>query len=336
MSCLKRKLLPFVLLAAAHADASPLFDQNTVIDVELIGPIGSLIRHKDDEIELPFVLIAEGIEHQIQARVRGNSRLRVCNFPPLRLDFSNGAPERSVFTGQDKLKLVTHCRNRAVAQSDALQELAAYRIFNQISDISYKVRLLRITYTDTEDRFKPKLDEHYAFLIESQAGLAARLGGESANVTGISLRSLNDEQAALVYVFQYLVGNTDWSMVMAEGDDACCHNGDIIDIGSSRFYVPYDFDLAGLVNANYAYPDPSLRIRKVTQRLYRGFCTERETLETALAAVVSHKADILDVLNNMPGMPEKDRSQSSNYLRDFFARAEDPEKMLQSFERRCL
>jgi len=238
--------------------------------------------------------------------------------------------------GQDKLKLVTHCRNKEIAQTDALQEFAAYRIFNQISDIGYKVRLLRITYTDTDNHFDPKLDEHYAFLIESQAGLAARVGGEPANVTGISLKSLDDDQAALVYLFQYLVGNTDWSMVMAEGDDVCCHNGDIVDIGSARFYVPYDFDLAGLVNAKYAYPDPSLRIRKVTQRLYRGFCTERETLEAALAVVVRQKADILDVLNKMPGMPDKERSKSSNFLREFFARADNEEKLITTFEKRCL
>ena len=324
------------LIANATVFASPLFDENTVIDVELIGPIGSLIKDKDDEIERPFVLIAGGVEHQIQVRTRGKSRLRVCDFPPLRFNFSKGVPENSVFVGQDKLKLVTHCRNKEIAQADALQEFAAYRIFNQITDIGYKVRLLRITYTDTDNRFDPKLDEHYAFLIESQSGLAERIGGEPANVTGISLKSLDGDQAALVYVFQYLVGNTDWSMVMAEGDEFCCHNGDIVDIGSGRFYVPYDFDLAGMVNANYAYPDPSLRIRKVTQRLYRGFCTERETLETALAVVVRHKADILDILNKIPGMSDKERSKSSNFLKEFFARAEDDEKMLQSFERRCL
>lgn len=128
MSYLVRYLLPFVLIAAAHANASQLFDDNTVIDVELIGPIGSLIKDKDDETELPFVLNANGIEHQIQVRVRGNSRLRVCNFPPMRFNFPKDVPEDSIFAGQDKLKLVTHCRNREVAQTDALQEFAAYHL----------------------------------------------------------------------------------------------------------------------------------------------------------------------------------------------------------------
>ncbi len=329
-------LFSYVIAVGAQATASPLFDDNSVIDVELIGPIGSLVADKKDDTELPFVLIANGVEHRVKVRVRGNSRLRVCKFPPLRFNFSGSDTERTVFAGQDKLKLVTHCRNRAVAQTDALEEYAAYRIFNLVAGVSYRVRLLRITYMDTDERRRDKRLEYYGFLIESQTELAERVGGQTANVTGVSLRSLDKDQAALVYVFQYLIGNTDWSMVKAGGDDTCCHNGDIVDIGTDRFYVPYDFDLAGLVNANYAYPDPSLRIRKVTQRLYRGFCTERETLESALALVVSHKVDILDVLNKMPGLPQKERSRSSNYLKDFFARAEDPEKMLQLFERRCL
>lgn len=329
-------LFPALTLLMFQAGASTLFENDAVIDVELIGPIGSLIKDKDDEVEVPFTLIANGIEHQIHVRVRGKSRLRVCDFPPLRLNFSKDAPEKSVFAGQDTLKLVTHCRNRAVAQMDALQEFGAYQIFNRISDVSYRVRLLRITYTDTEDRFEPKLDEYYAFLIESQAGLAARVGGEPVNVTGISLKSLDDEQAAQVYVFQYLIGNTDWSMVMAEGDDTCCHNGDVIEIGSARFYVPYDFDLAGLVNAKYAYPDPSLRIRKVTQRMYRGFCTESGNLQVALATIKARQADIINVFTEMPGLFAKDREQSIDYLGQFFARSDDEEKLISTFEKRCL
>jgi hypothetical protein len=89
-----------------------------------------------------------------------------------------------------------------------------------------------------------------------------------------------------------------------------------------RYYLPYDFDLAGLVNSRYAYPDPSLPIRKVTQRMYRGFCT-------------SHEEEILGVLTDIPGLPENDRKRSIDYLDQFFTRAGDKEKMLKSFERRC-
>lgn len=332
-----KKIFPLALLCvAAQAGASPLFNDNAVIDVELTGPIGSLIKNKKERNELPFVLKANGVEYHIQVRVRGKSRLRVCEFPPLRFNFSGRNTEQTVFAGQDKLKLVTHCRDRNVAQADALQEYAAYRMFSLVSDIGYGVRLLRITYRDTDERRKNEVIVRYGFLIESQAELADRIGGRPAKVTGVSLRSLDDHQAALVYVFQYMIGNTDWSMAKADDDDVCCHNGDILEIESKHFYVPYDFDLAGLVNAKYAYPDPALRIRKVTQRMYRGYCTSRDTLQSALGMVRKRKADILGVLSEIPGLPEDEQAMSIDYLSQFFTRAEDEEKMLQSFERRCL
>ena len=332
-----RPLFTLALIGiAVNAGASPLFDDHAVIDIELTGPFRSLIKSKDDRTELPFVLKANGVEQPVQVRVRGNSRLRVCNFPPLRLNFSESDTERTVFAGQGKLKLVTHCRNKAVAQIDALQEFAAYRIFNILSEVGYKVRLLRIIYRETEERHKADLSERYGFIVESQDELADRVGGQSADITGVSLRSLDDDQAALVYVFQYLIGNTDWSLAKAKDDDVCCHNGDIIDIDSKRFYVPYDFDLAGLVDAKYAYPDPALPIRKVTQRMYRGYCTPRDTLQNALGIIKTHKSDILGAASEIPGLPEGDQAKSADYLNQFFRRAEDEEQMLQSFERRCL
>ena len=332
-----KKIFSLALLCvSAQAGASPLFNDNAVIDVELTGPIGLLIKNKKERNELPFVLKANGVEHHVQVRVRGKSRLRVCAFPPLRFNFSTRDTEQMVFADQDKLKLVTHCRSKDIAETDALQEFAAYRIFNLISDVGYRVRLLHITYRDTDERRKNEVIVRYGFLIESQAELADRIGGRPAKVTGVSLRSLDDRQAALVYVFQYMIGNTDWSMAKADDDDVCCHNGDILEIESKHFYVPYDFDLAGLVNAKYAYPDPALRIRKVTQRMYRGYCTSRDTLQSALGMVRKRKVDILGVLSEIPGLPEDEQAMSIDYLSQFFTRAEDEEKMLQSFERRCL
>ncbi len=216
-----------------------------------------------------------------------------------------------------------------------MQEYAAYRIINIISDICYRVRLLHITYRDTDERRKDDLIERHRFLMESQSELAAGVGGQPVDVTGISLRSLDDDDAAAVYIFQYLIGNTDWSMVMADEDDVCCHNGDILDVDSKRYYVPYDFDLVGLVNSKYAYPDPSLPIRKVTQRYYLGFCTSRDTLQRALGVIKSHKEEILGVSSDIPGLPDKDRKRSIDFLNHFFTRADDEEKMLKSFERRC-
>ena len=332
-----RKLLALVLLIhVSHASASSLFEDNTIIEVNLTGPLSSLFESDDDRRELPFILRANDVERSIKVRVRGKSRRRVCTFPPLRINFKVNDTAQSIMEGQDKLKLVTHCRENKSAELDILQEYAAYRIFNLISDVGYRVRLLRITYTDTDGGLKEKEFDRYGFLIESASALAERVGGQAEHVTGVSLRSLDSKQAATVYIFQYLIGNTDWSLVTADDDDTCCHNGDLFDIGSVRYYVPYDFDLAGLVNAPYARPDPSLRISRVTQRLYRGYCISTDALKDALSTIKARRVDILDVISQLPGLSQKQIEATIKYLEQFFVRADDEDKIVRSFERKCL
>ena len=44
-----------------------------------------------------------------------------------------------------------------------------------------------------------------------------------------------------MFIFQYLIGSTDWSIVAAEADEYCCHNVDLFEIDASLLVVPYDF-----------------------------------------------------------------------------------------------
>jgi len=175
------------------------------------------------------------------------------------------------FAGQDKLKLVTRCKKGDRYENDVLEEYAAYRIFSLFSDVSYRVRLVHLTYTDTDGRLDEAFRESYGYLIEPLEQLVSRVNGTLPEISAVSLKRLDEKQAALVYVFEYLIANTDWSFVKADSDEYCCHNIKLVKIEPKIFPVPYDFDLAGLVNARYAKPDPSLRITKVSQRLYRGF-----------------------------------------------------------------
>ena len=332
-----RNLLAVAALVLAFpVGASPLFDDDAILSVSLTGPFSTLIDEKKDRAEMPFVLRANGVEHHIEVRVRGKSRLRVCDFPPLRLNFPATNSEETVFADQDKLKLVTHCRKGDLAQADMLEEYAAYKILNLISDVSYKVRLVEIAYHDTDERMKEPRFVRRGFLIESAGELADRVGGKPAHVGGASLKSLDQEQAALVFVFQYLIGNTDWSLVTADADDTCCHNIDLFDIGSLRFPVPYDFDLSGLENTPYAKPDPSIGTRNVTQRRYRGYCLPSGAPIDAVKTIAGRESDILGVLSQVPGLPAKKIETGNKYLADFFKRAKDADKLARSFERRCL
>lgn len=332
----KKILILIVLIFASHAGASTLFEDDTVLEVSLIGPLSSLTRKKESRAEMPFILRVDNVEHSIKLRVRGKSRIKVCNFPPLRIQFSADDTTESVFAGQDRLKLVTHCRLRDSNQTNTLEEYAAYRIFNLISDIGYKVRLLHITYTDTDGRTEDNSFVRYGFLIESASELADRVGGQAARVAGVTLSSLDEHQAATVFIFQYLISNSDWSLVTAVGDTRCCHNGDLFDIGSYRYYVPYDFDLSGLVNARYAKSSPLLQKTNVRRRRYGGYCISAEALKGALVAIKARRADILDEIRQVPGLSQDDIESAVKYLDKFFVQANDENKLLQLFESRCV
>jgi hypothetical protein len=334
-----RKIL--FLLAAIYAGtafpvatASPLFADQSVIEVSITGPFGKLMENHERLEYLPFILQAEGTTHDIEIRLRGHSRRRVCEFPPLRLKFPSSGTEGTLFEGQEKLRLITHCRNYDRGEQDMLEEYLAYRIFNVISETSYRVRLLKLTYTDNQPaNFNTS---RYGVLIEPDGELAARRTAEKATLRGVPKSRHDLDQAALVYVYQYLIGNTDWSLVKADYDDGCCHNIDLFEIDGQVFMVPYDFDLAGLVNAKYAFPDPLLRIDKVTTRRYRGLCTGPEVLRAAIRSIRDKRGEILDLADTLPGLEPKNAAQARKFLDRFFEQAENEDKLLRSFERRCV
>ena len=315
--------------------AASLFEDDAALEIELTGPLWSLIKNKEDRNEWPFSLKLGGLDLDIRLRARGNSRMRECDFPPLRFNFKQAETAGTPFEGQGKLKLVTRCMKGDRFEVDVLEEYAAYRIFSLLSDASFRTRLVHLTYNDTDGRLKKAYRTSYGFLIEPLNQLTSRLDAGLSELPAVSLRQLDKEQAALVYVYQYLIANTDWSFVTAENDELCCHNIELVKLGDQHFPIPFDFDLAGLVNAAYARPDPSLGIKKVSRRLYRGFCTDSEILRSALRRITSREDEILGVITGLPITEQKLKEKRIAYLRGFFKKARDEDKMISMFEKRC-
>jgi hypothetical protein len=320
---------------APTAYASALFEEDGLLEIGLSGPISSTIADREQREERRFVLTLGGVEQEVWLRVRGKSRSRekTCEFPPLRLRFENA---EGVFAGNEELKLVTHCRNGERGEADAMEEFVAYRAFTLFSPASFRVRPVRIAWSDSDGRLDEDDRLRHGFLIEPAQQVAARTGGTELEVEGVRLSELDLEQAALVYVFQYMIGNTDWSMVTGIGATYCCHNGVLFEIDGRVHYVPYDFDLAGLVSTPYAKPDPSFRLRNVRQRRYRGFCTDSDILSSAIKTFVEHEEDVYQVVRDTPGLDEKNQEDAIDYLAQFFKKARDEEKLQKNFEKSCI
>ena len=330
-----------LLFYCAPVLASSLFDSDSVLDISLTGPLGTISKHRqaEDRIEYPFVLTVNDQDVPVTVRVRGHSRTLFCSFPPLRLRFQDPTTDQTPFQGQEKLKLVTHCRNdKEHYENNLLDEYSAYRIFNLVSEASYRVRLLRITYNDTDGRHKDLDRPYYGFLIESDEELAARLGGEVEEIPGVVYSRLNESQTARVNVFQYLIANADWSLVTATDEDECCHNVDLVKVDDELYPVPYDFDMAGIVNASYAKLPEEIRARAVTTRVYRGYCRSPiDAVAEAFDTIVELRDAVVSVAAAVPTVGRAEAEARAEFVDRFFAEAtDDREKLLEKFDRSCI
>lgn len=274
---------------------------------------------------------------EIQLGTRGNFRLqrKNCEFPPLRINVKKGATKGTLFENQDKLKLVVACKlGQSYWERYVLLEYMTYRTLNALTDLSFRVRLARVTYVDSSGRDDPFT--RYAFIIEDDDVMALRNGGRKVPWTSGQLnpRLLENHHAILVDIFQYMIGNTDWSGVEM-------HNMELFQTEDRKTStVPFDFDFSGLVQARYAVPDQSLPIRRVRDRLFRGFCPDQmnrgpEDYETVYAIFLEKREEIYEMWRNQEGL-ERDRVKDTlEYFDDFYEILSDPRKIQRQMMATC-
>ena len=224
------------LAQEAAAPASTLFTADETLSIRLEAPFPRVIRSRTDpdpKFE-PARLIytdASGAEVAIdlRVRVRGRSRAANCSFPPLLLDFQakDLAGERlssTLFEGQNGLKLVTHCESSGLYEQYLWLEYLAYRVLNLVTDTSLRVRVVQVTYHDSERG--REITTKPGLLLEDEKRFAARQGLAVVPDERIEDRARYDQRAlALVEMFEYFIGNTDWSaLAPPRGGGDCCHN----------------------------------------------------------------------------------------------------------------
>jgi hypothetical protein len=306
---------------------------SSALTVELKLPLAELRKVKSEgEVAYPgYLQMTDGIRVPLKIKPRGKSRRTHCDFPPLWLDFEKKKLEGTIWAGQNKLKLVTHCSKKFAKREYLAHEMFVYRLLNLFTNNSFQVRALDITYVDTDS---DRREQRFGFVIEHKKSLAMRLGGELIETPGLKLSELNAEHATFMSLFAYFIGNTDFSLRQGPDED-CCHNAVPIKIGAAIFPIPYDFDAAGLVDPPYAAPASNLSIRRVTQRLYRGYCEHNDHLESAIELFSNRRADVqslIDRFNDVPGFRAK---PVSAYLNKFYAIIDNPNQVRSKLIERC-
>jgi hypothetical protein len=322
---MKRALIALgALLAATAASAAepakPLFADDQPIRITIKGPIKRLASSEDRSRNVAATLSMGAESLPVQLSPRGITRLRkeTCDFPPIRVDFSGAPPATSMFAGQRRLKLVTHCRSSESFQQYPLLEYATYRLYNVLSPMSFRTRLAQVDYVEDDGR---PVTSRVGFFIEDLSDVARRNGMSEARVGArIPVASLNPADAARFAVFQYLISNLDWAMQAGPDGDTCCHNSRLIGLNGAVPYttVPYDFDYSGFVDAPYAAPPEGINISSVKVRRYRGFCRHNAETLKAAADIRAQKAAMLAALNSISQLSEGARRKASAFLDSSF------------------
>jgi hypothetical protein len=327
-------------LPAYAASSSPLFEGDTTLHISIEAPHRQLIRNRAKRPEYPAVLRytdsnGESYAIEITLTSRGNSRLELCDNPPLRIIFDKGAGKGTIFEGRRRLKMVTQCRRGSSARNWVQQEFGVYRAYNVLTEFSYRVRMLEVTYTDTNSNSRERVQP--AFFIEPTGEVADRLQRKSIRPPEIKPAQFDESTTILGTLFQYLIGNTDFSVKRGPEGEGCCHNGRVLAPAGEQdgwVVLPFDFDQAGIINTDYALPDRRFAIRNVTSRLYRGYCWQNELVPATIAHFNERRDEITAALLP-PDLSKAKLGRARRFIDRFYSTVNDPDKLQKRILGKC-
>jgi hypothetical protein len=336
-------------LSAQQGGSTPkkptrLFSEDQPVHVTIRAPIAAIVATPTDlRTARPgtLSLISASAEQlPILLSPRGFARRNkdACKFPPLKVEFTPKPAKTSLFERQRLLKLTTHCRIAPAHQNNVLLEYAAYRMFNVLSPIGLRARIANIDYVESDGR--PYISR-IGFFVEDADDAAKRNGLHEVQITARILPSqLDPTTAARASIFEYMIGNLDWSMRAAHAGLSCCHNFKLMAAAANArtalVPVPYDFDYSGLVNAPYALPPEGIPVATVRDRRYRGYCVHNSAALEAAGEFRAKRGELLAALAAVPQLDEGKRRNAAAYLENFFRDIASDEDVTKRLLKTCI
>jgi hypothetical protein len=271
----------------------------------------------------------DSINKEIRLKSRGEFRNGYCSFPPLVLNFSKGDFKKAGPGQIEKIKVVTHCQYGN--ENYLFKEYLVYKLYNILTEYSFRVRLARIDYISTTG--KNKTISTYCFLIEPFNILAERTNSVPVPSTAITQKNIIPEIMDRVTIFNYMIGNTDWAVTYQHNCKIL--TGNFPDKPGLGIAVPFDFDYSGLVDTHYATPSEHLGLESVRDRRYLGRCRSEEDFLKALKEFTDKKPDLYKTINEFPYLSEKTKKGMITYLDEFYNRIDKKHTIIQDFLNQC-
>lgn len=337
------RIFLFLLLAPAlcRAAPTPLFSSDAPLKAVLTAPISQAYQQKGQEQRLyleghwSYLDGDATVRYPVKIRTRGNYRRRVCRLPPLQLNFRKSDLEGSLLDGQDKLKMVSPCMKGDRYQQLIYLEYLIYQLYALYTDHHFRVRRVELGYNDsTQGEGQWRSDN---FLIQDEGEMAASSGMKVLNIESPRRQDMNLGETAMLEVFQFVIGNVDYSTLRSnEGD--CCHNVRLVapdGADTGIIPVPYDFDSSGLINAPYATLPANVPIKKITQRYFNGWCKEPRRFREAAARLVARRQEAIALVRDFPKLESYYRKRAERYLEQSFEHLADPDYIDRYIIGRC-
>jgi hypothetical protein len=310
----------------------PLFQSEEILNLSLEADFKTVFSVKDDSTYFPAKITLtdnDGLERTIDIKIRTRGKTRresdVCPFTPLRLNFPKKETINTPFEGQNAIKLVTHCYKTDKYEQNTIIEYLIYKAYNVLTDSSFKVRPAIINYIYAER--KPDTVRKFAFFIEREKHLVDRLHFIELESEKFNPNLLNAFPTCLMDMFQYMIGNTDYSSYDL-------HNIILVSDSTRRFApipIPYDFDWSGLISADYAVPHPVIGTEYVSQRVYRGFKKEPFIVYHTIQVFNTRKQEIYQLFGSFELLDADRKKSVIKYLDDFFEIINDDKKVKTEF-----
>ena len=288
----------------SEAGPNDVFEFELQADFDVINDL-SILRANQDEASSPGILryvdaiSGETIVIPITLEARGKSRYDCCTFRPLKIVFDDNQVGNIFEGASKKVKIVTHCNNSDSCdwfpdgtpeefEQRLLAEYYFYQVLETLDSTALATRLARITYRDDDGT---EIATKYAFLREREDDACVRCG--CVDEADDSDELIPDPTSVLQgEMYNKFVYNEDY--IIEDGHNTRkCKDEDL-----NGYYIPYDWDLTGVMCPEYWKNHDVLYTDNVYD-YYNWLISRTDPVATKIQAlhIVRHDQDMRAVLN---------------------------------------
>ncbi len=296
-----------------------LFEDENLVEISLRFDLSTYFRAKPKKdyikANITFHLSkTDSVSKDIRLKTRGIFRNSYCAFAPIELNFKKADFGYADLNSISKIKLVNECKSGGENESYILREYLTYKLFNVLTDTSFRVRLLKISYIDTEK--KRKTIRQFGFFIEPIEMMTARTNTIQVKSNTLTQKSIVPKVMDRLAIFNYMIGNYDWAVPGQHNIKVL--KSLVIDTVPLGIAIPYDFDWTGLVNPTYAIPAEIVGTQTVRERIFQGVCRSREVYQKDLEIFLKKKEKFYSIINEFPYLTQRDKKDIISYLDEFY------------------